>query len=281
MEVLLRQRAVLGTARFSHQFGGPLAVRAARTALRTPMPRSVRHAGTAQSSQTAALGVMLGTHVLPTGNLVPSVLAEPKLRAKGFFRRLYLYVQNAWCFGRFRIAGHPLEFKQWRDEAMDVYVSLNKAFAARSKAGIDKYSTMFVQIPLQQRMEGLDKKMKLKWDLVKHISEPKLVSAVAIKLSEKGPIEHVQLVYRIHALQRLIMISPNGTVNKSEKEVVDYIAFFRDVGVTPPVTKVVGSVFETPLDVPLPKRVPSENATIRFMRDCGDIFRKKPAAKTY
>lgn len=211
---------------------------------------------------------------------LPSIFSRPITVLKTWIRRIYMFGLNTFKIGLFRIqSGIKPSFLLWKNNAIENYIEVNKAFAARDVSKIKNQVSIWVERALIMRSQTLPKHIKLDWHIIRFNEIPKLMSLDPI-MAPGMPLEYIQLVYRFNTKQELIKI--NTETNESEKQVkdiIDYLVFLCDTNTNE--LMLSGSIFENKPGAPLPKPVTADEKkeVLTRMRECGDIFRLPPQSK--
>lgn len=218
----------------------------------------------------------------------PNILTSPKLWWTVFKRKIqvtgvntYMAVKMRRDIGRDRF--QPLE---WKELAILLYKRTNECFVKRDLAGLQRLTSRWVYGPLSARVKELDPKYRYSWELLRFKKRPKVISMVPLAMPDE-PVKFVQLVYRFESRQQLSKLKIGDThVERAERDVVDNLAFIVDTSKTPIEGRLIGSLFETPANAPMPdpSSMPSARSVVmQGMSVRGDIFRPPPeyaAAKT-
>lgn len=221
------------------------------------------------------LGVTNEVYIPPSSSNLPSFFVSPIIVMNALIRRMYTFGLNTVQVALFRYqSGFKPNFLLWKNNAIENYVQVNKAFADKDINAIKSNVSIWVEEALIARSKQVPEDVKLSWELVKFNAIPKLVSTQVIMIPGR-PLELIQLIYKFDTKQRLIKL--NKSTNKAEKldkTVVDYIAFICDA--TNDDMLLIGSLFESNPESKLPKDVNTDTQTaIRKMKSSGDIYRAK------
>ncbi|CCD24220.1 Mba1p NDAI_0C05610 [Naumovozyma dairenensis CBS 421] len=210
----------------------------------------------------------------------PNPIFHPVTCFNALIRRVYYFGQNTVNVALFRFqAGIKPNFLLWKNNAIEIYVQVNKAFADRKVNIIKPLTSIWVDEALEARVKQLPKAIKLNWKLVKFNEVPKLMNVQPMMIPGR-PLEFVQLVYKFNTKQELIKYDKKTDLTENiTRDVVDYISFFCN-STTGDMT-IMGSVFENKPDDKLPKRVLSDDnkGAIRNMKIHGDLYRLNPNEK--
>lgn len=223
------------------------------------------------------MGVATEIFIPASRKNLPSVISQPVVVLKTLIRRIYMFGLNTFKIGLFRLqSGNKPKFLLWKNNAIENYIEVNKAFAARRIDKVKNHVSVWVERALLLRSESLPKNIKLDWHVVKFNEVPKLMSLDPV-MAPGMPLEYIQLVYRFNTKQELIKI--NTETNESEKQVrdiVDYLVFLCDTNTNEMMLS--GSIFESKPGAPLPKQVTANDKkeVLARMKECGDIFRLPP-----
>ncbi|KAK9457144.1 MBA1-like protein-domain-containing protein [Dipodascopsis uninucleata] len=236
-----------------------------------------------QSVTLQTIGVASFDYIPPTGENVPSITENPKLRWVAVQRKVFWTIRMLIRLGmskfRYKL---PLHFNEWKSRAEELYIDLNKGFAAMNQSEINKCSTLFVQTSLKDRMSNMDKNWIYNWTLKEHISKTKLVDLSPLDLGDNSPVRYIQLIYRFHTLQKLEFKYKKNKFAKREpqiRNVLDYIVYAYDQKTDE--MKIIGSVFESSLSDSLPIQSTNRRTILNSMKEKGDIFRKRPSSPNY
>ncbi len=209
----------------------------------------------------------------------PNPLTSPKLAYNCLARRLYNFGFNTIqvAFLRYQTGLKP-KFLLWKNNSIEKYVQVNKAFAHNKIPAVHKGMSVWVERALTSRVETIPKNIKLDWKLVKFNETPKLVTFRPVMLPGK-PVEYVQVVYKFNTNQELIKVNlDNEKVSKISRNVVDYVGFTVDLHTNEAILS--GSAFEnSPYDkIPKPEDA-KQSQIFEMMRNNGDIFRLPPKSQ--
>ncbi|SCU91853.1 LAMI_0E07602g1_1 [Lachancea mirantina] len=223
------------------------------------------------------LGISTNVYIPPSFTNLPSFLRHPLVFSNAVIRRIYTLGLNTVQIALFRYqSGLTPKFLLWKNNAIETYVQVNRAFAQRQLASVKPKVSLWVEEALASRSKQLPRTFELDWQLVKFKQIPKLVSVQALMIPGR-PLEHIQLIYKFNTKQRLI--KRNKQTNKTEsvdRDVVDYVAFLCDA--TTNETILIGSVFESKPDAKLPKNFEDDmKLAIERMKKNGDLYRLPPS----
>lgn len=225
-------------------------------------------------------GLLTDLYVPPVNP--PSLFTSPKLRWTVFKRNMqmlgintYLAVKVRRELGREHF--NPLE---WKEFALLLYERTNECFAQRDLAGLQKVASRWVYGPLAERMKELDAACVYDWKLLRLNKRPKVLSMVPLAFPDM-PLHYVQTVYRIDSTQQLTKTNrKTGETQSQQRRVVDNVAFMLDARKDPLEGRLIGSLFETRPQMPMPDMAAAATAAradaIAGMRVRGDIFRPEP-----
>lgn len=226
------------------------------------------------------LGIGNDIYIQPSKQHLPSWFTSPKLRFRGIYRRLLTLFQMTVMVAQFRLKSSiKPRFVEWKNLALETYVSTNKAFAANKLDTVKDQLSVWVYESLKTRLKSLPVGTQLDWKLVKFNSTPRVMFFQPLMLPGE-PLSHCQIIYKIDSKQRLARVTRGSDkAHVAERDVTDYVAFTIDASKSPPQIIMAGSVFETPLDQPRPdpsKQPSGDNAIVASMKEKGDIFRNPP-----
>lgn len=222
------------------------------------------------------VGVGTDLYIHPAPKHLPSFFSSPRLRLRGFYRRMLTLFQNTYMIAQFRMKSKlKPRFVEWRNLALQNYVAVNKAFVAKDLEPVKNELSVWVYESLKARLNSVPTTTRFNWKLVKFLSKPKIVYLQPVMLPDT-PMTLLQIVYRIETRQALAKIEKGQKeVQTIEKDVTDYFAYIFDASKEPSTFTLAGSLKETPLDSPRPD--PSKNinerAMVLSMKSKGDIFR--------
>lgn len=211
----------------------------------------------------------------------PSWFTHPRLRWKVLTRNIQMVGVNTWMAIKLRREVGREHFRplEWKETALLLYKRTNESFVKRDLNALSRLTSRWVYTSLSQRVEKLPKDYVYGWKMAKLSSKPKVISLIPLQLPDQ-PTQFVQMVYRIESKQILSKAKVNTTeVNRIEREVCDYAAFIFDITKSPAEGRLIGSLFETPPNAPMPDPsiVPSARSdVINAMAQRGDIFRSPP-----
>ncbi|CEP61892.1 Mba1p LALA0_S04e03048g [Lachancea lanzarotensis] len=219
------------------------------------------------------LGISAEVYIPPSFKNLPSFFRSPVVFGNALIRRIYTFGLNTVQVALFRYqSGLKPNFLLWKNNAIESYVDVNKAFAARNLSSIKPLVSLWVDEALTARAKQLPKNFELDWQLLKFETVPKLVS-VQVMMVPGHPLEHIQLIYKFDTKQRLIKLNKNTHETETlDRDVTDYVAFLCDASSDELI--MMGSVFESPPDAKLPKNFEDDmSRAIQRMKISGDIFR--------
>ncbi|KAJ8102152.1 mitochondrial inner membrane protein Mba1 [Lipomyces tetrasporus] len=232
-----------------------------------------------QTISAYQLGVGSNDYIPPTGQNLPKATEHTRLYFKALGRyQLHFFKQTLTRILLRLKYRTKLDYKDLETRSEDIYIELNKFFAARKSSSLSRLSTMFVEENLKDRIKNMNKDWKLSWALEDTIEKTRCVSVSPIALGQDEPLQFVQLIYRFHTLQKLeLTYTKNKNIPKQleEKKVLDYVVYVYDIQEDD--LRIMGSVFETPVTEPLPVQMTSEKLVLAAMQTKGDLFRKRPA----
>ncbi|SCV03056.1 LAME_0H07360g1_1 [Lachancea meyersii CBS 8951] len=219
------------------------------------------------------LGISAEVYIPPSYGNLPSFFKHPIVFSNALIRRIYTFGLNTVQVALFRYqSGLKPNFLLWKNNAIETYVQVNKAFAARNLGSVKPQVSLWVDEALTARAKQLPKNFELDWQLLKFRNVPKLVS-VQVMMVPGHPLEHIQLIYKFETNQRLIKL--NKTTHQTERldrDVTDYVAFLCDASSDE--LTLMGSVFESDPSAKLPKNYEENMQTaIQRMKTSGDIYR--------
>ncbi|SCU87994.1 LAFA_0E10066g1_1 [Lachancea sp. 'fantastica'] len=219
------------------------------------------------------LGISAEVYIPPSYQNLPSFFKHPIVFGNALIRRIYTFGLNTVQVALFRYqSGLKPNFLLWKNNAIESYVEVNKAFAARNLSSIRPLVSLWVDEALTARAKQLPKNFELDWQLLKFKSVPKLAS-VQVMMVPGHPLEHIQLIYKFDTKQRLIKMNKTTLETETtDRDVVDYVAFLCDASSDELI--MMGSVFESQPDAKLPKNFEDDmKIAIQRMKTSGDIFR--------
>lgn len=217
---------------------------------------------------------------VPPKNL-PSWFAHPALRWKALKRRIQMVGVNTYMAIRLRREIGKERFRpfEWKETALMLYQRTNECFVERDLKGLAKLTSRWVYGPLSMRAQKLPKNEQFGWKLLKYNSRPRVISMVPLSLGE-GPTRYVQVVYGIESTQALSKLRRGEKeARKIERDVSDNMAFIFDTTKSPVQGRLIGSLFETPINAPLPDPMNTPNKRTEIMKAMslrGDVFRSPP-----
>lgn len=223
------------------------------------------------------LGITSDHYVPVSWKNFPNPITSPKLAWKSLIRRFYTFGFNTVQVGllRYQVGLKP-KFLLWKNNAIENYVQVNKAFANKNIQKASKTMSVWVAEALQKRVDSIPKNLRLDWRLVKFNEVPKLITFRPVMLPGQ-PVEYVQVVYKFNTTQELIKVNLNDEkTSKIQRNVVDYIGFTVDLHNNE--TTLAGSLFESsPHDpIPTPESI-QQSEMFNDMRERGDLFRLPPS----
>jgi protein MBA1 len=188
-------------------------------------------------------------YIHPSRKNLPSIFMSPWLRIKGVGRRTIALFQNTAMVAQFRLKSKiKPRFVEWKNLALEQYVTVNKAFINGHLDSIKDNLSMWVYESLKARRQSIPAGTRMEWKLVKFNSTPKIMSIQPMMLPDT-PLTHVQIIYRIESRQKLVrVIRGSDKVDTVERDVTDYIGYVFDAGKTPAKVIMSGSVFESKCD---------------------------------
>ncbi|SCU94860.1 LANO_0E08438g1_1 [Lachancea nothofagi CBS 11611] len=219
------------------------------------------------------LGISADVYIPPSFKNLPSAFSHPIVFSNAVIRRIYTFGLNTVQVALFRYqSGLKPNFLLWKNRAIETYVGVNKAFAARQLDSVKPQMSLWVDEALTARAKQLPKNVELDWQLLKFHKVPKLVS-VQVMMIPGRPLEHIQLIYKFETKQRLIKLNKNThETNKLDRDVTDYVAFLCDASTNELI--LIGSVFESEPTAKLPKNYEDNMQTaIQRMKTSGDLYR--------
>lgn len=223
------------------------------------------------------MGVATEIFIPASRKNLPSIISQPIVVFKTLIRRIYMFGLNTFKIGLFRLqSGNKPEFLLWKNNAIENYIEVNKAFASRRIDKVKNHVSVWVERALLLRSESLPKNIKLNWQVVKFNEVPKLMSLDPI-MAPGMPLEYIQLVYRFNTKQELIKIDTKTKESEKQvRDIVDYLVFLCDTNTNEMILS--GSIFESKPGAPLPKQVMAgdKKKVLARMKECGDIFRLPP-----
>ncbi|VEU20960.1 DEKNAAC101873 [Brettanomyces naardenensis] len=232
-----------------------------------------------QRPTIAKVGIPFEPFIPPRWSRLPNPITSPILYAKCFFKKIYMSCYNwvqVYQFKRNMGKGYKPNFLKWKNEAIEDYVKVNKAFSERKLEKARDLMAEYVYFALGRRQKQLPKNTSLGWELVRFNSQPKLVTFHTFP-HDDGSILLSQIVYKFDTKQKMIIKKRNSPeFTEKVRDLVEYLAF----NVDPYTDRVViaGSVFES-----IPQRglsqtaMPSQEETINCMVRNGDIYRPEPS----
>ncbi|PRT56665.1 Inner membrane mitoribosome receptor MBA1, mitochondrial [Wickerhamiella sorbophila] len=212
---------------------------------------------------------------------LPSWFTNPKARWTALKRRVQLLGVNTYMAVKLRreIGRERFQPLEWKETALLLYQRTNECFVHRDLSGLSKLTSRWVYGPLAARAQKFPKNVRLDWKLEKLTAKPKVLSIIPLSLPDT-PTRFVQTLYRIESRQVLSKLNlDTNKVDKVERTVVDNVAFIFDTTKSPAEGRLIGSLFETPVNSPMPDPTLSPGSRteiIRSMTSRGDIFREPP-----
>ncbi|EDO16876.1 hypothetical protein Kpol_1024p30 [Vanderwaltozyma polyspora DSM 70294] len=256
----LSQRCLLSTSRIALQSGE----KSEKKSKNEQLDINVRH-----------IGVASDIYIPPTWRRMPNMILHPISFFNVLIRKIYTLGFNTVQIAVFRNqSGIKPKFLLWKNNAIETYVNINKAFAERKIEKVSSQLSIWAEDALKKRQNKIPKNIKLDWKLLKFNEVPKLVSLQPLILPGQ-PLEHIQLVYRFNTKQRLLKLDKDSKdVEKVDRDVTDFVVFLCDASTNE--VLLIGSVFESKPDAKLPKNYDSDNkSAVARMRECGDIYRSQ------
>lgn len=228
-------------------------------------------------------GLLADLYVPP--NNPPSWFTNPKQRWTILKRNLQTLGINTYAAIKLRKdIGRDLFMPlEWKELAIILYTRTNECFAKRDSQNLQKITSRWVYGPLSDRMKQLSSSHEYSWKLLKLNKRPKVISMLPLALPNE-PLHYVQVVYRFDSMQRLSKLDlKTKEIDSQDRRVVDNIAFLFDVDKNPIEGRLIGSLFETPPQAPMPdanSMASSRAEAMRAMSVRGDIFRPEPEYMT-
>lgn len=216
----------------------------------------------------ADMGLPIRFYVPPSLSRYPNIFTSPMVCLKLIARRMYNFGYITSQIGLVRYKGLKPEFLLWKNEAVDVFVNVNKAFAKRKIEAVEGQLSMWSKEPLLKRQETLSKNFEYDWKLLKLNSTPKL--KMFLPHSSDSEIPNLLLaVYEIDSKQRLSKLNKKTReVTKNDVDIVNYLGYSVDT--TTNKLRLIGSTFESGINDEI-KMTPDNMGT--NMRIQGDIYR--------
>ncbi|QPG73352.1 hypothetical protein FOA43_000662 [Brettanomyces nanus] len=232
-----------------------------------------------QRPTISKVGIPFEPFIAPRWSRMPNPIISPIRFTKCIFKKVYMscydWVQ-VYQFKRNMGKGYKPNFLKWKNDAIESYVKVNKAFSERNIDKARDHMAEYVYFALGRRQKELPKNTTLGWDLVKFNKEPKLITFHTFP-HDDGSVLLCQIIYQFDTKQKMTIKHRNSReFQEKTKDLVEYLAF----NVDPYTDRVVvsGSVFES-----LPQRqlsqgaMPSQEETINCMVKNGDIYRPEPS----
>ncbi|SCU84850.1 LADA_0D04192g1_1 [Lachancea dasiensis] len=219
------------------------------------------------------LGISSELYIPPSYKNLPNFFRHPVVFSNALIRRIYTFGLNTVQVALFRYqSGFKPNFLLWKNRAIESYVQVNKAFAARNLASVKPHISLWVEESLSSRAKQIPKTIDLDWQLLKFHKVPKLTS-VQVMMIPGRPLEHIQLIYKFETKQRLIKLNKRTHETENlDRDVTDYVAFLCDASTDELI--LIGSVFESHPQAKLPKNYEDNMQTaIQRMKTCGDLYR--------
>lgn len=224
------------------------------------------------NQEIAAAGLPIRVYIPPSFKSYPSFFSSPALWVRLIARRMYAFGLNTFTVGLARLTGDNFkpEFLLWKNEAVDIFIKVNKAFAKRQVESVDNCLTLWSKYPLIKRQESLPKNYEFDWKLIKLLAPPKLEVFMPYGASGRS-FNYLIVVYKFNTLQGLAKYNKStGEVTKTEETVENHLAFFVDYRTN--TLRLCGSTFESGLHDPVKPNEPTSNLGT-VMKIQGDIFR--------
>lgn len=206
---------------------------------------------------------------------------NPKGLVKHFYRRMYAFVVNTFNVAQYRLKTKKKpRFTEWKNEAILNYIAVNKAFAARELDSVDDKMNTWVKKALVERSKTLPEDVKFQYGPIEFAKVPKVVNFTYLPLPNHAP-GITLIVYRFDMTQKILRSQRRSDeVKTTTKKSTEYIGCVYDNSYSPPKCLLAGTVFESPMDIPLPDPdMSDERVVIQSMHDKGDIFREPKAIK--
>lgn len=232
-----------------------------------------------QRPTISKVGVPFAPFIIPRWSRMPNPITSPLFFIRCWCKKFYMYCYDWVQVTRFKNtmgSGYKPNFLKWKNEAIEDYVKVNKAFADKRIENARDLMSEYVYFALGRREKELPKNVSLGWELVKFNEAPKLISFHAFP-HDDGSVLLCQVLYKFNTKQKMIIKKRDSKkFDEKVKNIIEYISF----NVDPFTDRVVmaGSVFES-----LPQRklsqggMPTQEETINNMIKNGDIFRPEPS----
>ncbi|GMM34607.1 Mba1 protein [Saccharomycopsis crataegensis] len=216
------------------------------------------------------VGLPVRFYIPPSYASYPSILQSPMGWVRLVARRVYNFGRNTAQIGFARFSGgFKPEFLLWKNEAVDIFVKVNKAFAKRKIESVKDTLTIWSRVPLLKRQETLPGSFEFDWKLVKLLNPPKLEVFLPYALPGQ-PLDKVLIIYKFNSIQRLIKLNKKTQeVSTSDDTIENHLAFVVDLNTNK--LKLCGSTFESSVDESIDVVQPKNSGTV--MKIQGDIFR--------
>lgn len=226
----------------------------------------------AQAMTAEKVGLPMRFYIPPSFKNYPNVFLHPIHCFKLLLRRLYNFGRMTAGIAIFRMRGSfKPKFLLWKNEAVDVYVKVNKAFAQRKLKNSDALLSMWSRGPLLKRQNMLPKTHHYSWKLKRLLSPPKL-EVFAPFSSPDEPMSLVILVYRFRTEEELISVEDRTGSKSATTTTVDaHLGFALDIRTDE--MRLIGSTFESGInDLVDTSQNQLKMGTMMLVH--GDIFRK-------
>lgn len=217
--------------------------------------------------------------VLAPYYIPPPIFSSPiTLWHKLVLRRMGQFVFNTYSVYKFKTeTGRQVAFNHWKDNAIDLFVRVNKAFANKNLNSVKNSVGVHTLNVLQERIESLPKKSKIAWELVKIEQNPKIVSFNALP-DNNGITAIIQFVMKLQTRQKVTISNKQESNNEpvvQERSNTDYLVYTLD-----PISDemcLVGTLFESDhlRQIQPDMDVANFKQMMDFQKEAADIFRQK------
>ncbi|RLV94895.1 Inner membrane mitoribosome receptor MBA1 mitochondrial [Spathaspora sp. JA1] len=221
----------------------------------------------------------------------PSILKQPmKFWPVLLGRRFLLFAGNTYNIVKYKQeTGSKLNFNRWKDDAIEKYVKMNKAFASACNQPIllngarERYIIKnltddcgrYTILNLIDRVQTFPLHSTVTWELVNILKNPKIVSFNCIP-DQNNVLVFVQFVMKLETTQKMT-ITTNGKDEVSNVNNTDYLVYTLNPHTNE--SALVGKVFESNnIRKVAPDYTNQSNPAWvkRFLSESADIYRANP-----
>lgn len=268
---ICRSQLFRGSGYFGHRISASTISRVLFSTSPTLFAKPQIKANINRATELDQIGLPMRFYIPPSYKNYPNVLSSPIVVFKLIARRLYNFGRNTVqiAFARWN-GGMTPKFLLWKNEAVDVFIKVNKAFAKKKIQSISNDLSVWTREPLLMRQDTLPKKYDFDWKLLKLLSPPKLCVLIPYS-NPSDPLDKLLVIYKFNTLQRLTKMSKETkeVISSSDDSIENYLGFLVDLNTDK--LKLIGSTFESgpneKVDIARPKHMGS------VMKVQGDIFR--------